>query len=288
MAENMNENNESWGELSREEIDQIFQEALDNVSRLHDTLIIVNEDVGYAHQYLSALYPRTMSLYDKAEEDSSIYPVVFSGVKYVQAIGTQFKNYDEQAKGIQVLISGYANSTGTVSSSTDAAVYLYNVKLPDNIPQIPKPPSRKSRDEYIEKLKELDPPLGKTYEEIWQIYFGTTADKCRASLFMIRQVFDHLFGILAPDSQVRESKYWTEKEGDKPMQIYRSERIQFAANNNVKDAGLAEALSSSSKHLLEFYDAVNRAHDRGLLDESKAEKALHAMNQSLMDWIDAI
>ena len=249
MSENMNDElNEPLDELSREEIEKIFKDAIDTVRDLHETLVTVNEDIGYTHQSLSALYPRTMSLFDKAEEDASIYPVVYSGVKYVQTLGDQFKNYDEHAKGMQVTLSRYANSTGTVNSSTDAAVYLYNVQLPENILQIPNQLSRISREEYMEKIKEIDSSLGETYEEIWQIYYGTTADKCRASLFMIRQVFDPFLEIIAPDNEVRESKYWNQKGGDKPMQVYRSERIQFAANTQVRDAGVAEALSTSSKH----------------------------------------
>jgi hypothetical protein len=280
--------NEPLGEMSKEELEQILEEAIDTAKDLHDTLAAATEDVGYAHQVLASVAPRYMVLLEKAEEDASVYPILYSGAQQIKAISSHFQKIDHLAGDVLGPITPFSNSTGTVSLSTDAAINLYDIELANDVLPMPPLMARKSREEYSISLKNIDPPLADTYEQVWQIYFGTNADKCRASLFMMRQVFDHFFAILAPDDKVRESEYWKEKGGDKPNQIYRSERIRFAAHTQIKDVGLTSTLSASSKHISELYKAANRAHTRGLLNEAKAEKALHAMHQVLMDWIDAI
>lgn len=283
-----NEIDEPVEEISKEELEQILQDAINAAEKLHGNLATTTEDVGYVYQVLVSVAPRYLGLIEKAEDDASIYPIVYSGAQVIQAIGHQFQKLEKIAGDVLFPITRISNSTGTVSSSSDAAISIFGIDLAENVPPIPPILPRKSREVYLEKLNGLDSPLADTYEQVWQIYFGTNADKCRASLFMMRQVFDHFFAILAPDDEVRKSEYWVEKGDDKPHQIYRSERIRFAANMHIEDVGLVNTLSSSSKHISDLYEAANRAHTRGLLNEKNAEKALHAMHQVLMDWIDAI
>lgn len=113
-------------------------------------------------------------------------------------------------------------------------------------------------------------------------------DKERAALFLIRQSFDHLFDILAPDEKVRASKYWKPKEGDKPNQVYRIERIEYASYSHIADPLRANTLAATSKQMNEVYNLLNQAHERGELNIDKAMKALRAMKSMLDEWADAL
>lgn len=139
-----------------------------------------------------------------------------------------------------------------------------------------------------ERLSKLDPQLGKVYQQIWESLYGTTAEPERTALYQMRQAFDHLFEILAPDDQVRKSAYFVKKEGNKPDQVDRKERLQFAAFSRVAYRPQAQTLAASSVQLLEVYQALNQAHKRGELSREKARTALFAMQSFLQDWADAL
>lgn len=137
-------------------------------------------------------------------------------------------------------------------------------------------------------MREIKPSLADTYEEIWQTYFGTNADPHRAALFLIRTLFDNFFALIAPDDEVRASTHWKQKDGDKPNQIWRPERIAYALEKNIQDEDRRKFLEKESVHITTLYKAVNRAHDRDALDEDKSSKTVLAMDSFLQDWLDNI
>jgi hypothetical protein len=141
---------------------------------------------------------------------------------------------------------------------------------------------------YEDRFSRFDPSLGKTYKEIREVLWGTRADPERAALWEGRQVLDHLFGKLAPDDEVTRSEYWKPKVGDRPNLVTREERIQFAAARYVRDETKARILVASSKNILDVYEALNVAHKRGPLDESKARSVLVQLLKILEEWADAI
>jgi hypothetical protein len=134
----------------------------------------------------------------------------------------------------------------------------------------------------------LDPSLGKTYDEIWQVHFGTTSDQNRAALFMMLTLYDNLFAHLAPDNEVRQSKYWHKKEGEKPNQIYRSERFAYAVDKHVKDETDRLLLHGQWRSIKQLHDALNSAYNRDELTKDRASKTLLAMEKSLNNILDSI
>jgi hypothetical protein len=138
------------------------------------------------------------------------------------------------------------------------------------------------------RLALIDPALGKVCAEIWQTLYGTSADPARSALFMIRQTWDHFFHSLAPDSEVRQSPFWTKKDGDKPDMVTREERIKFAVEHRVKDPQKKALLLTTSKQMLDLYQEFNRAHQRSDIDETTALRSLKSVYTWLTEWADAL
>ncbi len=275
-------------EFSREELEQAFREAIEAVERLHASLTSAAEDAGYSRQILMTSQPRYISLYDKAMTDPSVYPIVASGLGYVKNMTIELNRLADLAGKVQIDLRPVSNSTGSFGSSISAATGMAGIPNQPTFQPLPAPLPRRSREEYTSRLKSLDQSLAQSYDQVWQTYYGTTADRHRASLYMMRQVFDHFFSSLAPDNLVRQSEYWERKAGDKPEQIYRSERVKYAAHVHIKNAESINTLAASAKHINDLYELANEAHNRGELNEDNADKALLAMDSILKDWIDAI
>lgn len=276
-------------ELSKEELIRVFAEAIAAAKTLHDKLSSATQDAGFTVEVLPELQRRYTVLYDKAEEDPSIYPFVVSGWEVARGLGIELNYLAGLVNDISTPLSYITNSTGTFGGTTDSAWAISGLKADAEFKPFPVPPTRKSTQDYSAHLKVMDPALSAAYDQVWQIYYSTTADRYRSCLYMMRQVFDHFFSHLAPDELVRKSEYWVRKQGSKdPDQIYRPERISYAAHTHIKASDRADTLAASAKQINALYDYANVAHKRGALDEDKAYQTLLAMDRTLKDWIDAL
>lgn len=280
-------NDEPLDEYSQEDLDCIFEEAIAAIERLHKALADAAEDAGVARQVIVTSHPRYSSLFSMAEDDPTIYPLVSSGLGFVIGLTIQFDALSDAVDNLSGQLGPVINTTSSFSTSTDSASSIFLPDRPDLEP-LPSIPNRGSREQYATILRRLDKSLADSYDEVWQTFYGTAADRFRAALFMMRQVYDHFFAVLAPDDEVRGSLFWTAKSGANPDQIYRSEKIRYAADSYVSDPNTARTLAASAKQINELYQAANRAHKRGTLDPESAEKAVLAMDSMLKDWVDAI
>ncbi|MBE3040346.1 MAG: hypothetical protein IMZ62_16235 [Chloroflexi bacterium] len=97
-----------------------------------------------------------------------------------------------------------------------------------------------------------------------------------------------MFAFLSPDEEVRESAFWSPKEGDKKDQIYKAERIAFALAKRVKDPARKATLTAEAVQMLEVYRSLNEAHSRDEVDESRCKDAIRAMKVFLESWVDSV
>lgn len=118
--------------------------------------------------------------------------------------------------------------------------------------------------------------------------YGTWSNPERGSLYLIRQVFDHLFGVLEPDDEVEASPYWRPKDKDELYQVTRAERIEYAANTHSKNKTASKRLIASTKHMLDIYNTLNKAHKRGKLDRSQSRGSLKEMQAIIEDWVQSL
>jgi hypothetical protein len=280
------ENNKDLTEKPEEIIDEITS-TLDDI---HDDLVDSSTKVGHEIERFKAIRPVWAHLGESTTTDPDVAQIYSSGVDTLSSIR-------DEVKSLRSHVAPLSNFIGVVSTTTDLAISVTSSTgsfsepsitnfIPLNDPLLPRPPRH---SETKRRLAKLDPALADTYEGIWETLYGTRSDPERGSLYLIRQAYDHLFGILAPDDKVRASPYWHEKKDDRdPKRVTRMERIKFAAYTRIRDQSKAKRLAAGAKHMLDVYKALNRAHQRGPLDLTTARNALRQMQTIIEHWVEAL
>lgn len=273
-------------EYSQDDLNRAFEEALAAAENLHAKITSLAEDTGYMLNVLSTSQPQLDALYRRAQDDPSIYPLVASGIDFLRGLSSGLNSFSGALDQFSTPFDSMVNSTGTYGGTTDTGMIFFNSNYEPQPYTLP--PNRKNREYYSAKLRGLNPTLSNTYEQVWQTYYGTSSEPHRAALFMMRTLFDNFFAWLAPDEEVRNSKHWHRKDGEKPNQIWRSERLAYALEKNINDSNRRTILEAEANQISALYKAANEAHNRGALDEDKASRTLMAMDSFLNDWIDSL
>jgi len=205
---------------------------------------------------------------------------------------TKFKQFIEAKKSSQQYytdVSSTAYFFGT-STAVTGSIIDPNKKIFETY-DIPKPPSFWPRDRietYALRLDKLDNELGKVYRSIWSSLLGNQENPERAAMYQMRHAYDHFFDIIAPDAEVRQSKYFTKKPGNNPNQVSRKEKIHYAATEKVRDKELIELVLEQDDYIIKLYNRLNKAHKRGTIDRREATEILNSMRTIFEQWIDAI
>ena len=202
----------------------------------------------------------------------------------------QHRELESQQYSLDVSSSAFALGTAITATASTILSEAGIGELLENL-KSPEPPSGWTYnriEQYSARLERLNPELGRLYRAVWQSFYGGAENAERAALLSMRQLYDHFFEIISPDSEVRASKYFARKNGDKPEQIYRKERIKYAANERVVDRQLGETLESQADYLLDLYDKLNKIHKRGQIEKESVRETLVSMQATMEEWIDAL
>jgi len=267
-----------------EEIIDEMEQALDD---LHAEFTEAASVIGEEKERIRTIRPVWTALAN-SDTDSPEYANVFStGVHALAAHRDQLNEMRNQFVGIADEVNVLRGSTDSTVAITAVTESFFTQGLVTVSPTpLTLPPKEEARD-VEEVLLGLDPALHATYIGVREALYGTRSDPERAALYEIRQVFDHFFSILAPDDDVRESKYWSPKEGDKPNLVTRDERLRYAAHTHARTPILARTLLGSSRHMLSVHAGLNSAHKRGELDAHKARASIREMDTLLRQWINS-
>ncbi len=269
-----------------------IQETIDNTElearKIQQLMIEGAQSTGFIAEKMNSAKGIYLDLLSLANEHPELQPVVASGVFYISTLGQELANLRENIQDMLPNLNAAAFSASTVISTSSTSVMAFSSIEPEKY--LPESPPFIERDEAIITaiLTKLDPSLAKVYEEVWQAYYGTTADNIRAAIALMRQVFDYFFDVLAPDDKVRGSPYWKIKDGDNPNQVYRRERIEYAIHTHVTDNARATTLSAGLDHILKTYKVLNGLHSRGELKVPETKQALFAIKQYLEEFADAL
>lgn len=275
--------------IDPEDVEHVFDEAIGIADSLHRDLVDGAQSIGYARDVLLHSKAYWVKLAEMSEVTPAVATSADSGVKFIRAYRDELAGLREQTDIPLSRLNAAAGSAVWFSATSGSMSSIVRVPEVGEIPY-ESSPFRISAGlpVYADRFAKLEPALGDSYRQIWEALYGTRADPERSALFLMRQTFDHLFGRLAPDDDVRNSKYWHPKKGDKANQVDRRERIKYAAHTHIKDLNRANTLAASAKQMLDLYYALNEAHTRGELNRKKARKALLAMRHMLEDWADAL
>lgn len=271
-----------------DEFSRVFDDAVASADALHEKLVDGTQYAGYIRRALTVARRIYSLLATRASEEPELIPVLSSGLEYVKALADDLRRLKAE---IRPTISRLHTITSTAFSITSSSGVLLDPDLLNTLDESPfvvPPFLGRDREKFALRFDAIDPSLGETYRGSWESYHGGRSDPIRGALFLMRQTFDHLFHFLSPDEAVRSSEYWQPKSGDDPNRVYRTERIQYAAFTHIKDQSLARTFAAAASQITDIYDQLNRAHQRGEIDQDKATGALVAMSQLLEDWIEAI
>jgi len=286
MPENSRKINED--EISLEVVKNAFDNVEESARTIHEKFVDAAQYAGYISDTLEHLRPIYTNLAERLNEDKDLATLVVSGTNSIISLNNELKSLGEEAQFVVRGTFQVAGSTNTFVSSSSAAASMSSLETVDT--QIFEPPTFLTTDDskYAEMFDRLDPALGKTYRAIFETYYGTVSDPVRAAMALIRQSFDHFFDILAPNDKVRESEYWTPKEGNEPDKIYRRERMEYAIRTHISNETRGDTLISNLDLILKNYGFLNNLHKRGELNKEKSRTALWSIKRFLEDFIDSI
>jgi hypothetical protein len=281
-------NNTSDKPENSEKPEDIIDEIVSSLDNLHEKTVEDAANIGYARDVMKSIRPLWEQLGNSTTSDPDTVDLYESNLGILHSFRDQITAYQELAMPLAGLSK---NAAGTASflisaSSTTATFFVSTTEFSSSDFPVFLSPDR--HEKYKKRFMAFDVSLGNIYQEIWEVLYGTRGDPERGALYLLRQSFDHLFDKLAPDDEVRRSLFWKLKVGNKPQEIWRNERIQFAAATRIKDKAIARTVLASSKHILAVYQSLNAAHERKEINRAKARKALEEMRSYLEEWADAI
>ena len=196
-----------------------------------------------------------------------------------------------QAPAVQhvALAATFVTSTGTTTAGIAITSPFEFEKFKENF----RPPSKlriwtEARvTHYSERLDKIRAGLGTLSLGAWEQYHSGAADRLRGALGSMRELMTQFFAALAPDEEVRASDIFKVKQGDKPQQVYRRERIMLAGRK-INNAALRDLLLSATDDVLGLMEELNRVHTRGDLDDFTVRGTLVSAQSVIDQWVEAI
>lgn len=275
--------------MSPDEIRRAFEEAENTAAHLQDQYAQAARSLGQVSSVLQTTKSYWIDLAAQNGSNAVVLPILESGKATVTQISQSLASIPpERQPPLNTLLSVSLSASffGSNTAATSSLLPI-NGNTQFRVEAIPIPEFSTEKS-LATRFAKIDPALGKVCAEIWESLYGTTADPERSALFMIRQTWDHFFDRLAPDSEVRQSPFWTEKTGPRPDMVTREERFKFAVDRHVKDPQKQALLLAACKQMLDLYQQLNRAHERGEIDATKARHSLNSMYLWLVEWADAL
>ena len=268
--------------------DDVIDETIADLDNQHNRLVEQAAEVGYARDLLIAAKPLWTRLADETAGSASPPAVYSSGVSLLCAYRDEVRANARVVVGIEGPNRSLLNSAVQLCAATGSTA-SFSVTTFGAVAPPPATHTPERHEECARRLAQLDESLAKTYRAIWELLYATRQDPVRAALWEVRQAFDHLFSLLSPDDVVRLSEYWVRKTAiEAPDRVTRSERLAYAAHTWATTPERKETLLVATEHMIDVYQRLNIAHQRGHLDEPKARAALNEMLSLLESWAYAI
>lgn len=276
--------------MTPEEVSGIFNRALNEADQIQKYHRESAAAAGHVKAILTTTMPYWVNLAaQQTAANSPFAQIVSSGVHTVTALSSSLGSIKmdqaEKARLESVSLSASFFGSNTVATSSLAPL---NGHTDFRVDAVPVPNYYAANPSLAQRFRKIDRSLEKVCAEIWEAMYATNADPVRAATYMLRQTYDHLFGALAPDDEVRKSPFWKEKGQPRPDLITREERLNYALAKHVKNEDAQKLLSAEFKQMTDLYGELNRAHTRGELNEAKARGALNSLFSYLVSWADAI
>jgi hypothetical protein len=276
-------------EQNVENIGKKFDEIIEKTAAQQNRHLQAAQTFGYIKITLETSKDLWANFGERPEPEYKRLTV--SGSAFLSSLSDELDEIDRQTVFPNILLDTAASTVDIFSADTTALAQISQCEPPLLPPYNYQPfPLRRNSDfkANIERFAKVDPALGEVYAQVGEALYSTSAEPERSAMFQMRQTFDHFFQILAPDNEIKSSEFWKLKKGSNPNQIFREERVQFAAHKHVIEPLVRDSLLSKTNLLLDAYQLLNSAHKRGTVDKQKARSALFAMQRLLEEWLNGI
>lgn len=203
----------------------------------------------------------------------------------LQAAGLRKKSSDMRPQAIN--FGSTAVVYGGVTNTVNTHVFQVQAYNPRRINDAIDSQTR--NESYAKKFEALDAELGRLYRQVLQIRSRTTSHPEKSILSDVRQLYDHMMRVLAPDKEVRKQPGWHPEDPKKPKTVTRRQRFDFAIQKHVSDDAHRKALAAIVDHALAVHDDLNKLyHTERTVASDKAKTASQAMLDALNLWADAL
>jgi hypothetical protein len=275
--------------INSKEIDETFSKVEKAADDLQRKLANQIKEAGYIRDLARNTKGFFMAA-NESQQAGEYHNMISSGLGIMNTLYSGMDSVSDAVEQSAQYLHTYYLAASTLGTNTAATGSFITPILVEFKSQgvITIPPADLEDKSLVSRCEKHDPALGKVCAQISECLYGTVSDPERSAMFMVRQAFDHLFSILAPNDEVRNSAFWKRKEDDKPDQITRAERIDFAIATKIADPVKQELMRQESKQMREVYGRLNAAHERGELNRQQARLALSSMYGYLRTWIDAV
>lgn len=274
-------------EIKPEDLLSEIEQTQKEYSTLHRDFIKNSQVVGFGLEILEIIkqnYKTIISDIEHYEEYKPLIAAAYNEFKLIRELITKIRQSISKPIKLVGIVTSTVYSTYFASGSVAYEIYPELIPAPE-LPSFINP----KIETVIEKLDRLDPALTATYQQIEQSYYGTNADNVRTAMMVVRQAFDHYFAILAPDNQVRKSRFWKPKsEKGKENQVTREERLNYAISKHIKDQSVANLFIVETVNIINTYEFLNHLHKRGSLNLEPLKKAIFAMKYFIEKFTEAI
>lgn len=266
---------------------EIVDNTLDDLNAAKKNQLKSVDNIDSAIRIVTAAKP-FWDVVDRQTLSSS--PTGASALNFIQVYSGQatvLRMKSEEVQDDAANILSTASGYGPVTDSAQSLV----ITVPNfNPATVQKEIDRPGRDEeYGVKFDDLDPELGKLYRQVLQIRSRTTSHPAKSVLSDVRQAYDHLMRILAPDDDVRAEPDWVANDPNKPNQVTRPQRLDYALQKNIDDEGRRNTLEASTSHALTVHNELSGMfHTEKPIDPDKARAAAGSMLEVLNQWADAL
>jgi hypothetical protein len=263
-------------------------EALEgNLEQAQQRFTLSAEEIGYQLDVIRAVKP-----FWRDVTHEMLHGAVASGAATISYWREDAESWNKQSNQLLnriVVASGTATSLG---SNTAPIEYLHLSEPVIDSETLHRVIGQRDERTFVQTgLEKIDTNLANTYSTVWQYLNLPAFDPMRGPLFLMRQVFDHFLGKLAPDSEVISQIDFTPDEKLKEKNgkgVTRRHRIEFLAKEKIKNENSRQLLLQSTQNFLDVYEELNNAHARAKLDESKASDAVYAGSALLATWLKAL
>jgi hypothetical protein len=237
------------------------------------------------------IYQKGTEYYDFVDHD--VFQTTPSGtatVDFLWALEQETARIRFNAEDAYREIVSLNSSTDAFGTVTNTAYQVVNKVDNFDFVGFNKVIKRPDKDaEYVQKFNRLDPELSRLYLQILEVKRRTTAHPGKSILSDVRQAYDHLIRILAPDKEVRAQPGWQPEDPQKPKTVTRSQRLIYAINKHITDPLRRQTMLSSTTHIIVVHDELNKLyHTEKPVSPDQAFVVAEEMIEILNQWIDVL